>query len=271
VLPNGAASVPRIDTTIAHPARRYDYWLGGKDNFAADRESGDAIQAVYPHIRIAAVENRRFLRRVVRYLAEEAGIRQFLDIGTGLPTVENTHEVAQAIDPAARIVYVDNDPLVLVHARALLTSHPAGRTSYIDADLRDPARILADPALIDVLNLREPIALLIVAVLHFLPEDEQAYTAVKTLMNALPSGSYLAASHATYDLLPDGTAEAFATRSVPGSGNFTGRSRTQFLRFFDGLDLVPPGVEVVSHWRPDSDDTPPPEHVSVYGGLALKR
>ena len=260
---------PKIDTTIAHSARRYDYWLGGKDNFAADRESGDAIEAIYPHIRTAAVENRRFLRRVVRYLAGEAGIRQFLDVGTGLPTADNTHEVAQAVTPAARIAYVDNDPLVLTHARALLTSHPRGRTAYIDADLRHPDTILTDDALTGTLNLDEPVALLIIAVLHFVPDTEQAYTVVKTLMDALPSGSYLAATHATDDLLSAGTAEALT--AIPGRGDYTPRSRAQFRHFFDGLELLPPGVEVVSQWRPDPEDTPPPpEHVSVYGGLAVK-
>ncbi len=259
-----------LDTTVAHPARRYDYWLGGKDNFAADRESGDAIEAIYPHIRTSAVENRRFLHRVVRYLAGEAGIRQFLDIGTGLPTADNTHQVAQAIDPSAHIVYVDNDPLVLAHARALLTGDPRGNTAYVNADLRHPEQILNDPALTDTLNLDEPVGLLLIAVLHFLPDTEQAYTAVKAVMNRLPPGSYLAASHATDDLLPADTAAAFATEPIPGKGDFVGRSRAQFLHFFDGLDLVPPGVEVVSRWQPDRQDLPPPDHVSVYGGLGLK-
>lgn len=262
--------IPRIDPTIAHPARRYDYWLGGKDNFAADRESGDAIEAVYPHIRTAVRENRRFLRRVVQYLVKEVGIRQFLDVGTGLPTVDNTHEVAQAINPVARIVYVDNDPLVLSHARALLTSHPDGRTAYIDADLREPAKILTDPHFTEMLDMREPVALLLVAVLHFLPDDAQAYATVKTLVDALPSGSFLAASHATHDFLPASVAEAFRAKQVTGTGDFTGRSRTQFLRFFDGLNLIAPGVEVITHWRPDTTDSPPPEHVSIYGGVALK-
>jgi hypothetical protein len=260
-----------LDVTVAHPARRYDYWLGGKDNFAADRASGDAIEKVYRHIRIAAVENRRFLRRVVRYLAGEARVRQFLDIGTGLPTVDNTHEIAQGINPAARIVYVDNDPLVLSHARALLTSRPEGRTAYIDADLRDPTKILTSPALADVLDLGKPVALLLIAVLHFLPDTEQAYATVKTLVDALPSGSYLAASHATHDFMDADVAEAFATKQVAGTGDFTGRSRGEFLRFFDGLNLIAPGVELVSQWRRDSDgNAPPPEHVSVYGAVAMK-
>ncbi|WP_221327015.1 SAM-dependent methyltransferase [Actinoplanes sp. L3-i22] len=259
-----------IDTSVAHPARRYQYWLGGKDNFAADRESGDAIEKLHPYIRLSARENRWFLHRAVRYLAKEAGVRQFLDIGTGLPLTPNTHEVAQTVEPAARIVYVDNDPLVLSHARALLTSHPAGRTAYIDADLTDPAKILGGPTLTNVLDLREPVGLLLVAVLHFLPDDVQAYTAVNTLMQALPAGSYLAASHATYDFMDADVTRAFTTKSVTGAEGFIGRSRTKFLRFFDGLDLVNPGVTAVSDWRRDSADTPKAEDVSVYGAVAIK-
>ncbi|GIE91596.1 SAM-dependent methyltransferase [Actinoplanes regularis] len=260
----------RLDTTVANPARRYDYWLGGKDNFAADRESGDAIEAVYPAIRTAAVENRMFLRRAVRYLATEAGIRQFLDIGTGLPTAENTHQVAQEINPTSRIVYVDNDPLVLAHARALLTSQPAGRTAYIEADLREPAEIFNAEELVDILDLREPVALLLVAVMHFVPDDEQAYTVVKTLTNALPADSCLVVSHATYDFLPADIADVFTAKSLPGAGDFTGRSREQFLRFFDGLDLIAPGAEMVSQWRPESSSASPPKPVSVYGAVARK-
>lgn len=263
-------STRKIDTTVAHPARRYNYWLDGKDHFAADRASGDAIEKVYPYIRTAAVENRRFLRRVVEYLVKEANIRQFLDIGTGLPTADNTHEVAQDVNPAARVVYVDNDPLVLTHARALLTSHPGGRTAYVDADLRDPTRILTDPALAEVLDLDEPVALLLIAVLHFLPDNKQAYAAVKTLVDALPSGSYLAASHATYDFMTADVVEAFEAKRVAGTGDFTGRSRAEFLRFFDGLTLIAPAIEVVSQWRRAPGEIPPPEQVSAYGGVAVK-
>ncbi|MEV4638532.1 SAM-dependent methyltransferase [Actinoplanes sp. NPDC049548] len=257
---------PTVDSTVAHPARRYNYWLGGKDNFKADRESADAIEAIYPYVRVSAIQNRLFLQRVVRYLAQEAGIRQFLDIGTGLPTADNTHEVAQAIDPTARIVYVDNDPLVLVHARALLTSDPRGRTAYVDADLRTPERILADADLTGTLTFDEPIALLLIAVLHFIPDTEQAYAIVRTLTNALAPGSYLAISHGTGDYLPRGTAEALSTRGY----DFTLRSRAQIERFFDGFDLVPPGVEVVSRWRNPDSDTPPLEEVAGYGALGRK-
>ena len=178
-------SRPVIDTTTAHPARRYDYWLGGKDNFAADRESADAIETIFPSIRTAARENRNFLHRAVRYLVTEAGVRQFLDIGTGLPTADNTHDIAQRLAPDARIVYVDNDPLVLVHARALLTSHPHGATQYIEADLRQPEQILTDADLTGTLDLAKPVALLLVAVLHFVPDTDHPDTIVRTLLDAL--------------------------------------------------------------------------------------
>ena len=255
-----------IDVAQPAPARRYDALLGGKDNFAVDRISGDAIEAVYPHIRTAAVQNRLFLGRVVRYLTAEAGISQFLDIGTGLPTADNTHNVAQHINPTARIVYVDNDPLVLVHARALLTSNPHGRTAYLHADLRDPQRILTDPALATTLDMAEPVAVLLIAVLHFLPDDQIAYTAVKALMDAMPAGSYLAISHATDQLLPAATAEALRGND----SGFASRDHRKVTGFFDGLDLIPPGVTVISQWRNPDTEAPPPGHVSVYGGLARK-
>src|SRR5690242_4503822 len=176
-----------VDETRVHSARRYNYWLGGKDNFAVDRESGDQIAAVFPTIRVTARENRGFLRRAVTHLAAEAGVRQFLDIGTGLPTADNTHEVAQRVAPSSRVVYVDNDPMVLVHARALLTSTPEGRTHYLEADLRTPGKILADPEVLDVLDLDQPVALMLVAVLHFVRDDAEAREIVRTLVDALPS------------------------------------------------------------------------------------
>ncbi|GLZ00774.1 SAM-dependent methyltransferase [Actinoplanes sp. NBRC 103695] len=254
--------VPQIDTSVAHPARRYDYWLGGKDNFAADRDSADAIQADYPSIRIAALENRGFLRRAVRKLAGEAGIRQFLDIGTGLPTADNTHDVAQRIAPDSRIVYVDNDPLVMAHARALLTSHPEGRTNYIQADLREPQTILDDPRLREILNLKQPVALLLVAVLHFVRDDEQAYTVVRDLLGQLAPGSYLVASHATGDFLDA------PTRDQLSRHDFVLRDRDQFAQFFTGLELIEPGISPITLWRPDSDTIVAPEQASIYGALA---
>ncbi|MEU4591079.1 SAM-dependent methyltransferase [Micromonospora aurantiaca (nom. illeg.)] len=272
--PGTASESGRIDTTVAHPARRYNYWLGGKDNFQADRDSGDAMAARFPTIRISALENRRFLRRAVRHLAGEAGIRQFLDIGTGIPTADNTHEVAQSTDPCARVVYVDNDPIVLAHARALLTSSPEGATAYLDADLRDPERILAHPDLRRTLDLSQPVALMLLAVLHFVPDGEDPYAIVGRLLDALPAGSYLAASHATHDYLPDElAAEAKAAARGGGPhGVINLRSREEVVRFFDGLELVEPGVCSVAEWRADGEPEPRPSvvDVSMYGGVARK-
>lgn len=272
--PGTAPESGRIDTTVAHPARRYNYWLGGKDNFQADRDSGDAMAARFPTIRISALENRRFLRRAVRHLAGEAGIRQFLDIGTGIPTADNTHEVAQSTDPRARVVYVDNDPIVLAHARALLTSSPEGATAYLDADLRDPERILAHPDLRRTLDLSQPVALMLLAVLHFVPDGEDPYAIVGRLLDALPVGSYLAASHATHDYLPEElAAEAKAAARGGGPhGVINLRSREEVVRFFDGLELVEPGVCSVAEWRADGEPEPRPSvvDVSMYGGVARK-
>jgi hypothetical protein len=259
-----------IDTSIPHPARRYNYWLGGKDNFAADRQSGDEVLTFFPHARTAARQNRSFLQRVVRYLTRESGIRQFLDIGTGLPTANNTHEVAQSIDPTARIVYVDNDPLVMCHARALLTSKPAGRTAYIERDLRDPDSILTDPQLRETLDLDQPVGLLLVAVLHFLPDTDQAHNVVKTLLDALPAGSYLAISHASYDKVDPDTAEA-AKLQLEATEPFAARTHAEVAAFFTGLELIEPGIVMASEWRPDPGDSiPPSEQVSTYAAVGHK-
>ncbi|MEU1841475.1 SAM-dependent methyltransferase [Micromonospora chersina] len=264
----------RIDTSVAHPARRYNYWLGGKDNFQADRESGDAMAARFPTIRVSAIENRRFLRRAVDFLAREAGIRQFLDIGTGIPTADNTHEVAQSIAPESRVVYVDNDPIVLAHARALLSSSAGGATAYLDADLRDPEKILHHPDLRDTLDLSRPVALMLVAVLHFVPDDDAPHAAVTRLLDALPAGSFLAASHATHDHLPAHlAAEAKAAARGGGPhGIINLRSRDEFARFFDGLALVEPGIRSVAEWRAEGEPQPRPSvvDVSMYGGVARK-
>ena len=244
--PDDAESPPTVDTTVAHSARRYDYWLGGKDNFAADRESGDAIAAAFPTVRTAVIENRRFVRRAVAFLAGHAGIQQFLDIGTGIPTSPNVHEIAQAIAPASRVVCVDNDPIVLAHARALLTSSAEGATAYIDADLRDPGKILDDPRLLDTLDFSRPIALMLAAILHFIPDEEDPYGIVARLVDALPEGSYLVLSHATNDFLsPEEVAEIVAGRF----GAFFARSETEFARYFEGFELVPPGIVSVAQWR----------------------
>jgi hypothetical protein len=259
--------VPSIDSSVAHPARRYDYWLGGKDNFAADRASGDAIAAKFPAIRTAVVENRRFLRRAVTYLTGTAGIRQFLDIGTGLPTANNTHEVAQGIAPSSRIVYVDNDPLVLVHARALLTSDPAGATTYAEADLRDPDRILGDQALRDTIDLNRPVALMLLAILHFLPESDDPYAIVGRLLGALPPGSFLVVSHATSDYAPPELAADIAA-GKHGSGRL--RTRAEITRFFDGLTLIDPGVVPIAEWRAADEPQPRPAaaETAMYAGIA---
>ena len=270
-----------LDTTVAHPARRYDYWLGGKDNFEADRDSGDAIKRIYPDILTAVRENRLFLRRAVRYAVERVGVRQFLDIGTGLPTANNTHEVAQAADRSSRIVYVDNDPLVLVHARALLTSTREGRTEYIGADLREPEQILRDPRLRKTLDLTQPVALMLAAVLHFLSETDDPYRVVGTLLDALPAGSLLVLSHASYDLLADDTARRLTHDDYPGKEGFVARTRAQVNGFFAGLELlgesVPeegssPRIGLISEWcrGPQDGQAPPGSAVSTWGGMGRK-
>ncbi|HST84208.1 MAG TPA: SAM-dependent methyltransferase [Kineosporiaceae bacterium] len=255
----------RLDTSVVHPARRYNYWLGGKDNFAADRESGDATAAMFPTIRTAVVENRRFLRRAVTLLTQQAGIRQFLDIGTGLPSADNTHEVAQRLAPEARVVYVDHDPLVMVHARALLRrASDAGLTDYIEADLRDPDKILEQAR--RTLDFTRPVALMLVAILHFIREEEDPYGLVRRLIDALPSGSYLVISHGTGEWL---TPEIIA-ESATGPAPIWFRSRAQFARFFDGLDVLEPGIVSAAHWRAENEDQPRPsaQEVSMYSAVA---
>src|SRR6185437_3558320 len=263
--------VPQVDTSRPHSARMYDYFLGGKNHFAPDREMAEKVLASTPMARTSARENRAFLGRAVRFLAGEAGIRQFLDIGTGLPTVNGVHEVAQAVAPASRVVYADNDPMVLAHARALLTSSPEGRTAYIQADLRDPAAILASPVLREVLDFGQPVALMLIAVLHFIPDEDEPGKIIATLLDALPPGSYLAASHTTAEHDRDRWAsleEAYRSGGIRGQLRDSG----EFARLaFTGLQLVPPGVTLVSEWRPESDGPPPtPAEVSIYGGVARK-
>ncbi|GAA4262671.1 SAM-dependent methyltransferase [Dactylosporangium darangshiense] len=265
----------RIDTTTPHPARRYNYWLGGKDNFAADRESGDAIARVYPAIRTTALENRAFLQRAVRFLTREAGIRQFLDIGTGIPTADNTHEVAQSIAPDSRIVYVDNDPIVLTHARALLTSTAQGATAYIDADLRDPASIMSNESLVKTLDLQQPVALMLIAIVHFLFDEDRPYETVGRIVDALPAGSYVVMTHGTSDFVPKelreyGEAEVRAGRLKLDA---VGRSRDEVAKFFDGLEVVEPGVVPIVEWRNEvpQDDRPPLADTALYGVVARKR
>jgi hypothetical protein len=242
-----------IDTSRAHPARVYDYWLGGKDNFAADREAAELALQAYPQLAQAVRSNRKFLARAVRYLTSEAGIRQFLDIGTGIPAVDNTHQVAQREAPDSRIVYVDNDPIVLLHAAALLKSTPAGVCDYLEADLVDPETILAGA--VRTLDLAQPTALMLLAVLQFIPDEQDPLGLVSRLLAALPAGSYLVLSHPTDDFNPNepgGSIKVYNERSVQQA---TLRDREGTMRFFDGLELVEPGVVPTSDWRPDGQLT----------------
>ena len=266
---------PEINTHIAHTARVYDYWLGGKDNFPADHALAEAILEAVPSMRAMARANRAFLGRAVRYLAGEAGIRQFLDIGTGIPTAGNTHEVAQAVAPDARVVYVDNDPIVLAHARALMSSHAAGETAFIFADLRRPEAILGDPTLTATLDLGRPVAVMLVAILMFLGDGEDPYGIVARLLEALPSGSVLAISHPTADFDPAAMAGAVAASKRSGIA-LVPRRRAEVEAFFNGLDLVEPGVVPVEAWRPDGE--PPgahqraadPEPLNIYAAVGRK-
>ena len=258
-----------FDARVAHPARVYDYWLGGKDNFEADRVAGEATIAAYPAIRASARANRAFLARTVRYLAAEIGIRQFLDIGTGLPTANNTHEVAQAVAPESRIVYVDNDPLVLSHARALLTSSPEGVTAYLDADLRDTDRILKLAA--DTLDFSQPVAIMLLAILHYIPDLDQAQQIVARLVSAVPSGSYLVISHAASDISPEEMAEMFRRMNehLPEDSQHVGRPHPVVAHFFEGLDLTEPGVVKVTEWRSLSEvEAKGP--TTMWGGVGRK-
>jgi hypothetical protein len=251
---DGSDEIARIDSTRAHPARIYDYLLGGKDHFAVDRETAQqAFGGVYPSGVETAMgdvrANRAFLRRAVRHLVVEAGIRQFLDIGTGVPTAGNVHEVAQQAAPECRVVYVDNDPVVLAHAHELLQSAAEGVTSYVHGDLRDPASILAKAT--DTLDLTQPVALMLVGVLHFVDHDQDPYGIVGRLVDVVPAGSHLVISHLANDIQPAQMAEAKRRLDErPVSETFALRDRGQVTRFFDGLDLLEPGVVRVDEWRP---------------------
>jgi S-adenosyl methyltransferase len=263
-----------IDTSVAHPARRCNYWLGGSVNFEADRISGDAFAAAFPSIKIAARENRCFLDRAVTFLVEEAGIRQFLDIGTGIPEANNVHEVAQSIDPKTRVVYVDNDPIVLAHARRLVTGAPGGATAYIHADLREPEAILAHPDLRVTLDLSRPVALMLIAVAQFVEDAERPYDHVARLTGGLAPGSYLAMSHPTADFLSATAAaelKAAAKRESERSRvSMRTRDQAEFARFFAGMKLVDPGITALPDWRNEAppDERPSAADVSFYGAVA---
>jgi len=240
-----------LDTSVAHPARVYDYWLGGKDNFAADRAAGDQAIEAFPNIPMSARANRAYQARVVRFLAGEVGIRQFLDIGTGIPTANHTHQVAQAVAPESRVVYVDNDPIVLSHARALLASHPAGATDYVDSDLRDPQKILDGAE--RLLDFSRPIAVMLMAILQHIDDENDPYAIVATLMDALPPGSYLALSHPASDIDAEAMAKMAIVLNQMIAEKVTFRDRAAVSGFFAGLELVEPGLVQASKWRPASE------------------
>jgi hypothetical protein len=259
--------MPDFDTSVAHVARVYDYWLGGKDNFAADRAAGDQAIQAFPNIPLSARANRAYLARVVRFLAGEAGIRQFLDIGTGIPTANHTHQVAQSVAPESRVVYVDNDPVVLLHARALLASHPAGATDYVDADLRDPQKILDDAK--RLLDFGRPVAVMLMAILQHVDDEHDPYAIVATLMDAVPPGSYLALSHPASDIDAEAMAKMANVLNQMMAEKVTFRNRDAVAGFFDGLELVEPGLVQASKWRPTSEmEAASP--AALWGGVARK-
>jgi trans-aconitate methyltransferase len=256
-----------FDTGVAHIARVYDYWLGGKDNYAADRAAGDEALEAYPNLVFSVRANRAFLARTVRYLVEEAGIRQFLDIGTGIPTANNTHQVAQSVAPECRVVYVDNDPIVLSHARALMASGPLGACDYIDADASDPQKILAAAA--RTLDFTRPVAVMLIAVLHLIGDDDDPGGIVATLMDAVPPGSYLALSHVASDIEPEKMAEMGKRLNRLLSQKGTYRSHAEVAGLFEGLELVEPGVVPIPQWRPGTEmEGKAP--AAMWGGVARK-
>ncbi|HEX5598360.1 MAG TPA: SAM-dependent methyltransferase [Micromonosporaceae bacterium] len=260
---------PGIDTSVAHSSRIYDWWLGGKDNFAVDRAMGEAIAQAIPSIHTMARENRQFMHRVTRYLAKEAGIDQFLDVGTGIPTRPNLHETAQEINPETRVVYVDNDPIVLAHARALMVSDERGRTAYIHADLKKPETILTDQSLVETLDLNRPVGLTLVAILMLLHDAEDPWGKVRALMDALPSGSYLAISHPGQDFNPEAV-NSVAAAANQGGMTLVPRVREDVARFFGDWEMVEPGLVPVMAWRPDGEPPADPNAAYYWAGVARK-
>ena len=255
-----------LDTTVPHSARVWNYWLGGKDNFAVDRQVGEQVLQMLPSIVEQARADRAFLGLAVAHLAGERGVRQFLDVGTGLPTADNTHEVAQRVAPSSRITYVDNDPLVLVHARALLTSAPEGATEYVQADLEDPDKILSEAA--RTLDLSQPVALMLMGVLHHVADTDEAYVIVDRLKGALAPGSYLVINHATNAVYGEASDEGVRHWNQFGKPKITLRSPDEIVRFFAGWTLLEPGVVSCSRWRPGAVDETSPE-VDEFGGMAV--
>jgi hypothetical protein len=258
-----------FDISVAHPARVYDYWLGGKDHFEPDRIAAQEVIAVRPTIIRDIRANREFLGRVVRFLAGEAGIRQFLDIGTGIPSANNTHEVAQSVAPDSRIVYVDNDPIVLAHARALLTSTPEGACAYLDADLKDTGKILQEAA--RTLDFSRPVAVLFIGVLHLVSDAEEPLRIMGEMLDATVAGSYLALTQPAKDVNADEVAEGARRYNEHVKTPQTRRTHAETLRFFDGMEVVPPGLVQCHRWRPAPGAIGLEENVSAYGGLARKQ
>lgn len=259
-----------LRTDVPHSARIYDYLLGGQDNYPADREAAAEITKDWPNLPVSMRANRNFTRRVARYLAAERGIRQFLDIGAGLPTAPNLHQVVQMVAPQSRILYVDNDPIVLAQARALLTSSPEGKTAYVDADLRDVAAILSSQERKDTLDLGQPIALTLFAILQFIVDEQEAHDIIGRLMAPMPPGSVLALSTVTAESAPDEVIAGVAAYNARGLTQ-RARGKPEVERLFGGLELIDPGVTLVSHWRPDDQARAVPDvHVHMYGGAAVK-
>ncbi|MFE0515566.1 SAM-dependent methyltransferase [Streptomyces sp. NPDC058964] len=261
-----AGGSPRLDTSVAHNARVWNYWVGGKDNYEVDQRVGEHVAGMFPVIRAVARADRDFLGRAVRFLAAERGVRQFLDIGTGLPTVDNTHEIAQRVAPESRIVYVDNDPIVLVHARTLLTSTPEGVTDYVDADVHDPDAIVRRAS--GTLDLTRPVAVMMLGILNFVLDTEKARDIVRRVMAAVPAGSFLVLTHPTFDadLGGEGNIAAMEFWNENATPPITARGRADVAAFFEGLDLLEPGLVPCSQWRSGSGAAAVPQ----FGAVAVK-
>jgi hypothetical protein len=268
VTEDQSGQLPRVNTRVASIARIYDYWLGGKDNFEADRAAGDAMIGQYPDIVKGVRLNRAFLGRAVHYLAAEAGIRQFLDIGTGLPSANNTHEVAQRAAPESRIVYADNDPIVLAHARVLLASAPEGACAYIDADIRDTGKILQDAA--GTLDFSRPVAVCLIMVLQFVPDEDDPWQVVRTLLDAVPPGSYLAVAHPASDVDQEVTPALRQLSTRMGGTRVTPRTHPEVARFFEGLEMTEPGLVQLHRWRPGPGVVNGNRNLAAYGGVGRK-
>jgi hypothetical protein len=258
-----------FDTSVAHIARVYNFWLGGRDNYAADREAAEQVIAAYPAILASVRAQRAFLGRAVRYLVTDAGIRQFLDIGTGLPSADNTHEVAQRAAPESRVVYADSDPIVLAHARALLTSSPEGATHYVDADLRDTGKIWEQAA--EILDFTKPLAILLIGVLHCIPDSDDPAGIVAALVDAMPPGSYLVIAHPASDIHTSQVSTATSRINPLMAEPVTLRTQDQVGRFFGGLDLVEPGLVQLHRWRPGPEGPVPGHDIANYGAVGHKR